>query len=135
MRISGFHSASAVARTAFRHTSNDNSYSEVHSKTLKYRPRFPRDFGCIEDARAFGRGFFDWYNQDRHHRGIGPMTPNQVHFGKADAVHAARPDTRDRAFRENRARFVHKTPTLPQSRLPPGSTRLRVRPGSSFVSD
>ena len=28
-------------------------------------------------------------------------------FGQADAVHAARQDTLDRAFRENRARFVN----------------------------
>ena len=41
------------------------------------------------------------------------MTPDQVHFGQADAVYAARQDTLDRAFRENRARFVNKTPNPP----------------------
>ena len=41
------------------------------------------------------------------------MTPDQVHFGQADAVHAARQDTLDRAFRENRARFVNKRPNPP----------------------
>ena len=95
------------------HTSNDNPYSEAHFKTLKYQPRFPKSFGCIEDARAFCRGFFDGYNQEHHHSGIGPMTPDQVHFGQADAVHAARQDTLDRAFRENRARFVNKRPNPP----------------------
>src|SRR5271166_1836776 len=59
------------------HTSNDNPFSESHFKTLKYQPRFPRRFGCIEDARSFCRQFFDWYNQDHHQPGIGLMTPDQ----------------------------------------------------------
>ena len=70
------------------HTSNDNPFSESHFKTLKYQPRFPKRFGCIEDARSFCRQFFDWYNQDHHHAGIGLMTPDQVHYGQIDAVHA-----------------------------------------------
>jgi putative transposase len=106
------------------HTSNDNPYSEAHFKTLKYQPRFPKTFGCIEDARAFCRGFCDWYNQEHHHSGIGQMTPDQVHFGQADAVHAARQDTLDRAFRENRARFVKKDRTRLPNRPLLGSTRL-----------
>ena len=60
-----------VTRTHNRpHTSNDNPFSESHFKTLKYQPRFPKRFGCIEDARSFCRQFFDWYNQDHHHAGI-----------------------------------------------------------------
>jgi putative transposase len=31
-----------------------------------------------------------------------------VHYGQTDAVHAARQDTLDRAFRENPQRFVNK---------------------------
>jgi putative transposase len=95
------------------HTSNDNPFSESHFKTLKYQPRFPRRFGCIEDARGFCRRFFDWYNQDHHHAGIGLMTPDQVHYGQIDAVHAARQVTLDQAFREYPERFVNKTPTPP----------------------
>ena len=57
------------------HTSNDNPFSESHFKTLKYQPQFPQRFGCIEDARSFCRHFFDWYNRDHHHAGIGLMTP------------------------------------------------------------
>jgi transposase InsO family protein len=95
------------------HTSNDNPYSESHFKTLKYQPQFPRRFGCIEDARSFCRRFFDWYNREHHHAGIGLMTPDQVHYGQADAVHAARQETLDHAFRANPARFVNKTPAPP----------------------
>ena len=96
------------------HTSNDNPFSESHFKTLKYQPRFPKRFGCIEDARSFCRAFFTWYNQDHHHAGIGLMTPDQVHYGQVDAVHAARQHTLDRAFAENRQRFVNKAPTPPE---------------------
>jgi transposase InsO family protein len=96
------------------HTSNDNPFSESHFKTLKYQPQFPKRFGCIEDARAFCRRFFDWYNQDHHHAGLGLMTPNQVHYTQADAVYAARQKTLDHAFRVNPERFVRKAPTPPE---------------------
>lgn len=95
------------------HTSNDNPFSESHFKTLKYQPRFPKRFGCIEDARSFCRQFFDWYNRDHHHAGIGLMTPDQVHYGQIDAVHAARQVTLDQAFREHPERFVKKPPIPP----------------------
>jgi putative transposase len=95
------------------HTSNDNPFSESQFKTLKYQPTFPKRFGCIEDAKSFCRRFFDWYNQDHHHAGIGLMTPDQVHYGQADAVHTARQQTLDLAFRANPERFVNKTPAPP----------------------
>ena len=93
--------------------SNDNPFSESHFKTLKYQPRFPKSFGCIEDARSFCRGFFDWYNQDHHHFGIGLLTPDQVHYGQVDAVHAARQLTLDQALRRNPERFFKKPPIPP----------------------
>ena len=95
------------------HTSNDNPFSESHFKTLKYQPQFPQRFGCIEDARSFCRHFVDWYNRDHHHAGIGLMTPDQVHYGQANAVHAARQLTLDQAFRDNPERFVNKPPIPP----------------------
>jgi putative transposase len=95
------------------HTSNDNPFSESQFKNLKYQPQFPRRFGCIEDARGFLRVYFDWYNQNHHHIGIGLMTPNQVHYGQVDAVYAARQHTLDRACRQHPERFVNKPPTPP----------------------
>jgi putative transposase len=95
------------------HTSNDNPFSEAHFKTLKYQPQFPKRFGCIADAKDFCRDFFTWYNQDHHHAGLGLMTPDQVHYGQADDVHAARQRTLDRAFRTNPERFVKKPPEPP----------------------
>jgi putative transposase len=91
------------------HTSNDNPFSDF--KTLKYQPEFPSRFGCVEDAKEFCRRFFAWYNQDHHHAGLGLMTPDQVHYGQAEA--AARQATLDRAFRSNPERFVRKPPEPP----------------------
>ncbi len=70
-------------------------------------------FGSIQDAKAFCRPFFDWYNRDHHHLGIGLMTPAQVHSGQTDALHAARQKTLDQAFSANPNRFVNKTPEPP----------------------
>ena len=113
------------------HTSNDNPFSEAHFKTLKYQPQFPKRFGCIEDAKAFCRGFFDWYNNDHHHAGIGLMTPNQVHYGQADQVYAARQITLDNAFSQNPNRFVNKAPTPPskptEAWINPPIARLKVQ--------
>ncbi|SDP78552.1 hypothetical protein SAMN04487914_13938 [Arthrobacter sp. ok909] len=39
--------------------SNDNPYSEVLFKTLKYGPEFPERFASVHDAGAFISGFVD----------------------------------------------------------------------------
>jgi putative transposase len=96
------------------HTSNDNPFSESLFKTCKYQPEFPERFGSIQDAKVFCRRFFQWYNSEHHHLGIGLMTPNQVHYGQADEVHAERQNTLDKAFRAHPSRFVNKPPQPPQ---------------------
>jgi len=95
------------------HTSNDNPFSEAQFKTLKYQPQFPKKFGSIQDAKGFCRRFFSWYNQDHHHTGLGLMTPDQVHYGQADAVFAARQHTLTRAFQLNPQRFGGTPPKPP----------------------
>lgn len=103
-----------VAKSHSRpHTSNDNPFSEAHFKTLKYQPEFPKRFETAQQAEDFCRRFFEWYNQDHHHGGIGLMTPDQVHYGQAEAVHAARQAALDNAFRRNPERFVAKKPEPP----------------------
>ena len=96
------------------HTSNDNPFSEANFKTLKYQPEFPKNFATIEQARAFCRRFFAWYNQDHHHAGIGLMTPDQIHFGQAEAVYAVRQATLDAAYMTTPERFVRKPPKPPK---------------------
>jgi len=98
------------------HTSNDNPFSESQFKTLKYRPEFPKRFGSLQDARAFCRGFFPWYNDEHHHSGIGLMTPYAVHYGEASVIFERRQETLQDAYRRNPERFVSKPPSPP--RLP-----------------
>jgi len=101
--------------------SNDNPFSKSPFKTLKHQPRLPRRFGCIEDDTAFCRQFFDCYNRDHSHAMIGPMPLRQVHYGPADAVHAARQKTLDRACRDNPERFANQSPKPPASQPSHGS--------------
>jgi putative transposase len=95
------------------HVSDDNPYSESQFKTLKYRPGFPDRFGSIQDARSFCRDFFPWYNGEHRHSGIGLMTPEMVHFGKAEAVTRRRRIVLASAFNEHPERFVRGLPVPP----------------------
>ena len=80
---------------------------------MKYQPQFPRRFGSIQDAKAFCRDFFDWCNSQHHHAGIGLMTPDQVHYGQADAIHAAHQHTLSGAYSKTPERFVANPPKPP----------------------
>lgn len=96
------------------YTSNDNPFSESHFRTLKYRPDFPARFGSIEDARAHCRVFFAWYNGEHRHSSLGLMTPDTVHFGRAEAVTATRSIVLDAAYRAHPERFVRHAPRPPE---------------------
>jgi len=103
-----------VVKTHSRpHVSNDNPYSESQFKTLKYRPDFPERFGSAEDARLFCRSFFTWYNTEHRHSGIGLMTPEVVHYGKAQEVWEQRREVLLVAASAHPERFVRKPPMPP----------------------
>jgi len=88
------------------HVSNDNPFSESHFKTLKYQPTFPAQFGCIQDARLFLQGFFDWYNNHHYHSGLELMTPSVVHHGQAASCNELRQKVLLEACDQNPERFV-----------------------------
>jgi putative transposase len=94
--------------------SNDNPYSESQFKTLKYRPDFPERFGSVQDSRAFGSVFFEWYNNDHRHSGIGMLTPAMVHFGTFQQVLDARLTTLSAAYAAHPERFVNGPPAPKQ---------------------
>ena len=101
-----------VTKTHSRpHVSNDNPYSESLFKTLKYRPDFPECFGCIEDGRSFSRDFFNWYNKEHKHSGIAWLTPEDVHYGRADEVIAKRQMVMNEFYGKYPERFV-KGPSI-----------------------
>ena len=120
------------------HVSNDNPYSEAQFKTLKYRPGFPDRFGSVQDGRAFCREFFPWYNTEHRHSGIGMMTPEAVHFGRAGEIVEARQQTLLSAYRLHPERFVRRPPSppvLPSAAWinpPPTKTASQDRAGSTI---
>ena len=95
------------------HVSNDNPYSESQFKTLKYRPDFPARFASMEEARAFCQQFFPWYNTAHRHSGIGLLTPEAVHYGRAEALHTARRQVLATAYAAHPERFVNQAPEPP----------------------
>ena len=100
-----------VTRSLSRpHVSNDNPFSESHFKTLKYCPDFPDRFASEQQARSFSENFFSWYNREHRHSGIALLTPEMVHYGRAEAVLAARRLVLDEAYRKHPERFVRQPP-------------------------
>lgn len=98
--------------------SNDNPYSEAHFKTLKYRPEFPKNFNSLEEARAFCQTFFAWYNGMHYHSSIGFLTPEAVHYGRAQQIIKERQAVLMLAFEKYPERFKGKLPqpaTLPDA--------------------
>ena len=95
------------------HTSNDNPYSEAQFKTLKYHHTFPKSFGCIEDTQTFLRGFFDWYNRQHKHSGIGYVSPESLHTGQAHHIRDKRCTVLRSAYEKHPERFVKGIPLPP----------------------
>lgn len=104
-----------VTKTHSRpYTSNDNPYSEAQFKTLKYHQTFPDKFGCIQGARNFLQGFFQWYNCTHRHSGIGLVTPQQRHTGEDKVIYEKRRQVLKKAYEKNPERFVHGCPVPPE---------------------
>ena len=97
--------------------SDDNPFSEAQFKTLKYHPSFPGRFEDVAVATGFCRSFFPWYNTEHRHAGIAMLTPQDVHYGRAQQVLEQRERTLRLAWDRHPERFVNGTPKsqpLPQ---------------------
>jgi putative transposase len=109
-----------VAKTHSRpYTSNDNPYSEAQFKTLKYRPEFPDRFGSMAESLTFCRAFFPWYNTEHRHSGLALMTPEMVHYGRAEEIARERQNLLSAAYAQHPERFVGHPPVaaLPPDRV------------------
>jgi putative transposase len=95
------------------HVPDDDPFSESQFKTLKYHPGFPARFGSLEDARAFCRTFFAWYNAEHRHSALGLMTPEMVHRGRAPEIRERRAAVLAEAYAAHPERFVRKRPEPP----------------------
>ena len=96
------------------HVSDDNPFSEAQFKTMKYRPDYPKRFGSQADARSWARRFFNWYNNEHYHSGIGLLTPADVHYGRASQKIQERQRVLQLAYRKHPDRFVKGMPKPPQ---------------------
>jgi putative transposase len=116
------------------HVSDDNPFSEAQFKTLKYRPDFPARFGSFEDAEAFCRRFFPWYNTEHRHISLGLMTPYDLHYGLAQAKWRDRAEILQAAYLAHPERFprgVPVPPPLPTAawiNKPPAQAIARLEP-------
>ena len=93
--------------------SNDNPYSESQFKTLKYQPDYPGRFDDLAHAESYNHDFFEWYNHEHHHSGLGLMTPHDVHHGLAVAKWHARAQALAAAFEAHPERFPNGPPKPP----------------------
>ena len=101
-----------VTKTHARpYTSNDNPYSEAQFKTVKYRPDYPQRFGSLQDARAWARPFFHWYNHQHRHSALALMTPAMVHAGREAAVLRQRKEILSAVYAAHPERFVNGLPS------------------------
>jgi len=100
-----------VTKTHSRpHVSDDNPFSEAQFKTMKYRPDYPQRFGSQADARLWARYFFQWYNNEHYHSGIGLLTPADVHYGQATQKFLEREQVLRLAYQKHPHRFVKGAP-------------------------
>ena len=61
-------------------------------------------------TKDFCRKFFQWYNTEHRHGGIGLLTPQQVHFGRASEVIEHRQNVLAEAYAARPDRFVGGPP-------------------------
>ena len=86
--------------------SNDNAYVESWFRTMKYHQSYPvRRFRDLLQVRAWVDGFVDWYNAEHRHSGIKYVTPNQRHYGEADAICSVRQRTYEQARQQHPRRW------------------------------
>lgn len=101
--------------------SNDNAFSESQFKTQKYQPDYPGRFDHSAHARDWCGDYFDWYNFDHHHSGLGGFTPEQVFTGRYQEIAKAKQDTLDERYARNPERFVSGPPRVV---MPPSSVAI-----------
>ena len=113
--VVALHAKLGITKSSSRpNVSNDNPFIESHYKTFKYHPGFRDRYGSQEDAHSYCADFFPWYCTEHRHSGIAFLTPEMVHYGRADEVLAARHITTLEAYKLHPERFIKGEPKLHQ---------------------
>ena len=83
-------------------TPNDNPQIESFFSTLKHAPQYPERFDTLEVAQAYFEKFFNWYNYEHYHTGIGMVTPNDRHTGNDIHIFKERDRIKVASFEQRR---------------------------------
>jgi len=88
----------------------------AHSIAVGSSGRVAPLIGARRDGvrRSFCGDFFDFYNHEHRHSGIGYHTPASVHFGTASEIRAGRALVLASAYEVHPDRVVNGMPTPPQ---------------------
>jgi transposase InsO family protein len=98
-------------------TPNDNPFVESSFRTIKYHPQYPEKFEGLPQAVEYFTGFFEWYNYEHLHSGVGHVPPALKHAGLADQILSRRrvrlAEARSRRLDLNRRASRSKLPGVP----------------------
>ena len=90
--------------------SNDNPYSELVFRTMKYRPDYPsKPFVSLTEAREWSAVFVRWYNEEHKHSSLKFVTPAQRHYVQARKLLNTRKELMEQAKRQNPGRWGSRT--------------------------
>lgn len=113
------------------HTPEQNAFIERFMRTIgEALPE--EELDSFEHARQVIGELIRWYNTERMHSGIGYVTPQAMHFGRADTIHQARREKLHTARHNRRAANLGRRQlslSLPQSTI---STAIVNQPLSHF---
>jgi putative transposase len=59
----------------------DNIFVERLWRSVKYEGVYLHDYQTVPAARAGLSGYFEFYNTERQHEGLGYRTPQEVYLG------------------------------------------------------
>jgi putative transposase len=85
--------------------------SPLRMTKLKHVPRYRRQ---TEAGRTkIGQRFFQWYNEEHRHSGVGLLTPAMVHYGQTENILRQHQEVLNVAYQRHPERFVRSAPRPP----------------------
>jgi putative transposase len=67
----------------------DNIFIERLWRSLKYEEIYLKEYSTVKELRKELRKYFEFYNFERPHQGLGSKTPAEVYFGEQISRQAA----------------------------------------------
>jgi putative transposase len=93
-------------------TPNDNPFIESAFSTVKRAAAYPGRFLDADQAQAYFKDYFAWYDTEHYHSGIDYVTPQQAHQGLRPKIVAQRRRQKMAQRRRRRAENQRQNPAL-----------------------